>query len=440
MTAATSSLFLLTNTPNMKKKMLVNYLAVFCAFAILAADCLLKADEMPGNARTQTGGETAFAAPKKKEPFAIKSPPIVRNVTEDSAVITWSTNRPATSWVEIAPDDGSHFYFKERPKYFDAPLGRKKISTVHNVKITGLSKATKYRYRIFSREVKDGQYTQIEYGKIASSPVYKVEPMHFSTVDPSKKEIKFCMLNDIHGDAERLRTLLSHVENCDFIVLNGDMVDYAMSFDGFYKGFLSALGESTNGSIPVYYLRGNHETRGLNAQNILELFPNDSGTTYYAFSYGPAAFLAIDTGEDKPDSDIEYFDNNDFDSFRTTEAKWLERAVADADFQNAPVKIAFAHMPLGNMPDRAPWHGIEDAKTKFAPILNNRGLDLLLSGHIHRHASYEAGKNGLDMPNIANSNVEIMEVVVNANSIKVRTLDISGKVCHEYSFKPKTAK
>ena len=68
----------------------------------------------------------AFSAekPEKAEKFAIKYGPYVHSLYGDEAVITWITNRPAVSWVETAPDDGTHFYAYERPKFFNSPMAR----------------------------------------------------------------------------------------------------------------------------------------------------------------------------------------------------------------------------------------------------------------------------------------------------------------------------
>ena len=49
------------------------------------------------------------------QPFTIMHGPWLCDMSETGVTIMWLTNRNALSWVEIAPDDGSHFYGKERP-------------------------------------------------------------------------------------------------------------------------------------------------------------------------------------------------------------------------------------------------------------------------------------------------------------------------------------
>lgn len=41
--------------------------------------------------------------------------PYLQQVTDDGFTVVWTTTINAASWVEVAPDDGSHFYAAERP-------------------------------------------------------------------------------------------------------------------------------------------------------------------------------------------------------------------------------------------------------------------------------------------------------------------------------------
>ena len=108
--------------------------------------------------------------------FGIVYGPYLQGVTSDEATVVWVTSGEAVSWVEIAPDDGSHFYAEQRPQFFDSKFGRKQIGTLHKVRIHGLENATSYRYRIYSREVVSQQPYFIGYGKTAASNVYSRKP------------------------------------------------------------------------------------------------------------------------------------------------------------------------------------------------------------------------------------------------------------------------
>ena len=77
----------------------------------------------------------------------VVSGPYLQAVGEREFTVVWTTNIDAVSWVEIAPDDGTHFYNTERPKYYQVLNGRRPIGKLHVVTVSGLEPATTYRYR-----------------------------------------------------------------------------------------------------------------------------------------------------------------------------------------------------------------------------------------------------------------------------------------------------
>ena len=373
------------------------------------------------------------------EDIKITHGPYVHAIDENSATIVWTTNKPALSWAEIAPDDGSHFYQQEREKIFESPLGKKRISKLHRIKVENLKPATTYNYRVFSTEVTKQVGTLAFYGNTASTRVYKKDPPKLKTADFAKEKIKFSVVNDIHEDNPRLASLMTQIpEDSDFMALNGDMVTEMVSEDQVMKGFVDTIVKNTN--LPLYFIRGNHESRGMFSEEFMNYFPTPTGKPYYTFKYGPVFFIVLDSGEDKPDSDIEYYGRADFDKYRTEQAKWLQEVVKTEDFKNAAVKILITHIP----PAWGDWHGSIDFRRKFAPILNGTGIDLILSGHLHRYELYPANTNGFDATNIVNSNMEMMNITVDKNEIKVDFIITDGKKTSEarpsHVYKVKSSK
>ena len=153
--------------------------------------------------------------------------PYLCDMSTDGVTVVWTTNKPALSWVEVAPAGEDHFYGKERPRYYDTESGRKRANdTIHRVRIKHLEPGREYRYRIFSREVVSWPSSDwVTYGLIAASNVYKQEPFRFRTFDDRKKEISFLVLNDIHGRSDYMKSLCREVDfkSLDFVLLNGDM-------------------------------------------------------------------------------------------------------------------------------------------------------------------------------------------------------------------------
>ena len=66
-----------------------------------------------------------------QERIRIEHGPYLQNLKETETTIVWMASKPSVGWVELAPDDGSTYYQKEREKFFD---------TTNGVKNTGSSK------------------------------------------------------------------------------------------------------------------------------------------------------------------------------------------------------------------------------------------------------------------------------------------------------------
>ena len=60
---------------------------------------------------------------RKAQKVNVVCGPYIQCATETSFVVTWVTDIDAVAWVEVAPDDGTHFYNKEREKYYSQAFG-----------------------------------------------------------------------------------------------------------------------------------------------------------------------------------------------------------------------------------------------------------------------------------------------------------------------------
>ena len=247
----------------------------------------------------------AQSAPRAK----VVCGPYVQCVSETGFTVIWTTDMDAIAWVEVAPDDNSHFYNKERDKYYDArgngvfPIGK-----IHKVVVEGLEPGTTYRYRVMNKGVTAYNGSgNVEYTKGSGTDVHRGSPFKITTFKKEYDSITFDIFNDIHGKDSLFRTILAGArENRDFVFLNGDMTSNISSEDLIAKMYLSSAAKSLNGGTPLYLSRGNHELRGVDAVKWLNYFSTPTGTPYYSFSIGKFYFLVLDACEDKPDSDIEY--------------------------------------------------------------------------------------------------------------------------------------
>lgn len=359
--------------------------------------------------------------------------PWLQAVGENEFTVMWTTTVDAAVWVEVAPNDGTNFYLQERPKYYQSEYGRRLMGKLHQVRVTGLEKGTTYHYRIFQQAVllNEGN-KRVILGDALGSDIKDRSPFSVTTLDPNKKEINFSMVNDIHANDSIFRRLTSEVKKrkTDFVIFNGDMLTQVESEQQIIDGYLKSACELFASDIPVFAVRGNHENRGIFSYEFFRYFPNSTNKAYYTFRDGPAYFICMDCGEDKPDSDIRYYGLSVSDQYREEEASWLRQVVQSNEFKEAPVKIVILHMPpVGNK-----WHGMNELNRLFLPILNNAGIDLMLCGHTHKHSFIEKGTENANFPILINSNVLRADFKVTLAGIQATLVDASGNITKTYSI------
>ena len=358
-----------------------------------------------------------------QERFSITHGPYIQHLGENGVTIVWTTNKDAVSWVELAPNDSTHFYLKERSKIYSAEYGFKDVSKVHAIRINNLKPGVKYRYRIYSQEVLKHEGTKLQYGGFAATNVFKNKLLAFTTIDHAQGNLSFLMVNDMHGNNEMLENLLKKADfqNSDCIFFNGDMVSDLHSEDQMFGGFMDVAVRLFAKEKPMYYARGNHETRGNFANAFPKYFPSPSGKLYYLLRQGPACFVILDCGEDKPDSDIEYSGIVAFDKYRDTERDWLKEALKSKEFVESPFKIVIVHMPpFGG------WHGEDEIAKKFVPLLNEAGIDIMLCGHMHKYL-YQKQQDWINFPVIVNSNNTVLKAVSDNQMLNIKIINDKGE-------------
>ncbi|MBR6655864.1 MAG: metallophosphoesterase [Alistipes sp.] len=359
--------------------------------------------------------------------------PYLQAVTDTEATIMWVTDVDALSWVEVAPEDGKHFYYRDRPKFYQTDMGKRIIGTVHQVRVTGLKPGTKYRYAIASKEVLAQKGNRIHYGNIVSTNVYRKVAQTIPTLDPKKESIEFVVMNDVHAKNEKMEAYLTHCfkkGETDMVIFNGDMVSSIPSIETLYKGFLDTAVKHFASDVPFYYVRGNHETRGKYSGDYLKYFPTTTGKPYYTITHGNTFFIMLDGGEDKPDNNIEYYETAAYDDYRKEVAEWLKTVVESNECKSAKHRVVFLHMPP--IEGHKMWHGTRQIQEMYLPILNNANISVMLCGHVHKY-SYHT--NQAAFPIVVNSFEDALKVKIDANGIKVDVVDMAGAIKATHSFK-----
>ncbi|WP_092113210.1 FN3 domain-containing metallophosphoesterase family protein [Prevotella sp. KH2C16] len=362
--------------------------------------------------------------------------PYICDMDSTSTTIVWFTDKPGLSWVELAEAGGpDHFYGKERNKYFATRRGRKLAAdTLHRVRINGLRPDCLYRYRIFTKEMKQWRWNNnITYGDIASSTVYKREPYTFKTYPAGVRDVSFLVLNDIHERATDLKKMCKDIDfsKLDFVLLNGDMSNYVGTSAQIFKGYIDTLVSMCVKYIPVFMCRGNHETRGAFADKLWDFFPTANGEFYRVQHVAGIDFLIIDSGEDKPDNDIEYGEISNFDAYREEQARWLAQLKKDGRIGKYPV-VVFCHIP----PLLQNWHGCYHLNNTILPELNRMNVSLMLSGHLHRN-DYQAPGETMNFPCLVNSNMSYLLCYTKNGRLEVERSEENGKNKKHFIFELK---
>ena len=364
------------------------------------------------------------------DPIKVVYGPWVQNVTEDSFTILWTTKEKALSWIEYSEDNGTTWYQRKHQTAYETVTGRRMIGTFHSVTISGLKKATTYCYRIVGKPIADDSnpYAVAYKATRAANGTHKIK-----TLDYSAPECKFSMVNDMHFNDEKYASLMAGMdkENTDFIVLNGDIVSFSNYQDTLIKHTFGPI-KDIAGDFPTIFARGNHETRGAEFYLLPKAFPTNTGEFYYTFRQGPVAFIVLDAGEDKPDSDPEYSDQAEFDNYRLKELEWLKEIVKDPMIAGAPKKVCIIHIPTFKGPDK--WYTQNWIAENFTPLLNKAGIDLMLSAHHHKYILAQPGEHGNDFPIVVNSSEERMDVRATKDRIEIKTYDVDGNLVHSIEY------
>ena len=352
-------------------------------------------------------------------PLSIVHGPILQAPSDTGVTITWATSRKCVSRVEYRNESSTQWMIALpcRNGLIEADV------THHNVALTGLTPGTRYLYRLVSREIVDFKFYNVTFGETIISDEYL-----FTSFNNNKTNFSFITLNDRHEKVNVLVNSLKSVKwtNIDLVFLNGDMVNGVKDEIQLYESIIDPCSRFFSTAIPLIYVRGNHDTRGSFARQLLDYFPTDSGRYYYTLNHGSVAFLVLDCGEDKGDENPEYFGLTDFAPYMRRQAEWLAQVINEPAFQSARFRICFLHIPPYKKPDpkfiRPQW-----LADNFIPLLNRGKIDLLISAHTHHYAVYPIGFEGMDFPMIIGSTETVIQCDVSPESVSVSASDLSGK-------------
>ena len=282
----------------------------------------------------------------------------------DCYCVMWTTAKKGTGYVRYT-------YKGEEKTIWDEDLG--------------VIRTDDFIHRVFvpKEELRDNdycvgsQYVYFKYAKTAiKGKTIESESYHFNGVD-KEDDINILCMPDIHADNDRARTAAAKTGiQADIVMILGDVVSKMEEKANFTDTLLSNASALTKGTIPVVYIRGNHETRGEFAAQLMKYLPTYKTEPYFCFDFGAMSAVCLDTGEDKEDDHIEYSGLVNFSDFRAKEFEWIRSLKAD-DF-TGKYKIVFTHVP-----------GIQDFwNENWAKPFADIGFDLVVGAHLHTCKSW----------------------------------------------------
>ena len=289
------------------------------------------------------------------KPFKITSDPMVINTGADYSVV-FSTSDYGTGFVEYT-------YKGKDYKIYDESGGRlKSDSYIHSINVP-FEHLDNNTYKIGSQRVVEQYSYGSRTGKTITSGEYKFIP--------AKTENMTCLvITDWHTRLERAYDAVSYAGDYDAVILLGDSSPGVDFEEQVVNNVVEFGGAVSKGTKPVIYARGNHETRGEYAGEILDALGLNE--FYYTADVGGVSFVVLDSGEDKVDTHPEYGGMTEYKKYRENMIDWL-KTVKVKNEKVVAVCHSWAISDIEKDLSLAGWNE-----------LYRLGAGLIMSGHLHQ--------------------------------------------------------
>ena len=287
--------------------------------------------------------------------------PVVYAV-EDTYQIVFSTNHPATAWVEVGGE-----------MYYDLYAGSMKSNdTVHKITVPQEKLDEAKAYSIHAEKmIYRGPFGGFKGKEISKD--YTFRPVN--TADG----LVYYTMTDVHHAREGAVAAALSVENLDFLVILGDsvgMVEYERDVQ--YSNLLAH--DVTGGQIPVVYARGNHEIKGAYAEQLYKYVGSKNESFYYWVTLSDVFGINLDLGEDHDAGWWEYYGTDRFGLYRDEQTEFLRELAETKPYEDYSYTLVTCHIPIQFVNSRKDH---VDVKAKWTELLNQIQPDLAVYGHQH---------------------------------------------------------
>jgi predicted phosphodiesterase len=397
-----------------------------------AANAIPAGIRTPSSARSPAAANAAPAAA-----LLLKGTPVAFAPAPDGFTVSTGLGAPARAWVEYGETEALGSVADADPNGF-VPHGE----NVLQIRVSSLRPGVRYFWRLaaaplFPLPTPRNKATE-------HSPVYSLK-----TLAPGAASTQFTVWNDTHDRAETIKRLHAarHAED-DFLLWNGDVSNNVNLRSQIHRLYLSPKGADLAKGPPIFETRGNHDVRGVRANLIREYVAFPGGRPFYAFRSGPLAAIALDTGEDKPDSHPSHCGIAAFEPLIREQTAWLEQAIRMPGICDAPYRVVFCHIPLRWTHEKKPDYaknGFDHfslrGRKAWAGALKRWGAQVIISGHTHRVAWLEP-TDEFPFVQLTGGGPDLAAATLihgraDASSLRIEVKKLAdGSVLHDATFRP----
>jgi Carbohydrate binding module (family 6)/Bacterial Ig domain/Calcineurin-like phosphoesterase/Purple acid Phosphatase, N-terminal domain len=323
---------------------------------------------MNANGATTAVGNFNWIRVSTPNGLTILRGPYLQQVTDTGAIVVWTTRDLGTAQVRYAVSGGTTTSVTANARLFPASdTGLASDFYQYEARITGLSATTRYTYDVFmgGADATTGQDTFTTAPADGSGTVRFIAFGDSGVGSTSQGQLAARMATDTFD-------LALHTGDVAYGTSTGIGGPSYTQYDNWVFGVYQWMR-----SRPFYPSIGNHDDEINHASAYRDVFvlPEQGASTtypdnaerYYSFDYGPVHFVALDTEYALLDP-----------GRQQAQLAWLD---ADLAGTAQPWRVVYFH--------RSPYssgtvHGSAlDVRQAFAPILERRGVQLVLSSHDH---------------------------------------------------------
>ena len=270
--------------------------------------------------------------------------------------------------------------------YYDESNGvLRSLSRVHRITVPMAALDETKKYTVCNQEIKG--FRRAYFNKMR-----KIEEYTYDFRPVEGDEVRCYHIADTHNRVKEPIQAARAFGKIDFLILNGD-VPNDCGRKKYFNSIYEIVGEITGGNIPAVFVRGNHDIRGKYAEIFADYIPTVDGNTFFTFRVGNIWGLALDCGEDKPDSHPEYGETIRCHAFRERETEFIEKVADCSCHKDSSLmrQLVVVHNPF-TMRYNEPFNIEEDIYTHWAEVIKEKiQPDVMICGHLHKPGVHPVG-------------------------------------------------